>query len=78
MAYLDKMRALCAEKGIELILIKAPTNFWRYHWYDEWDEQVAAYADQYGLAYYNLITKSLSFGKGRKEPLTQENRQGPH
>ena len=62
MAYLDKMRELCDRRGIELILIKAPTNFWRYHWYDEWDEQVAAYADQYGLAYYNLITKSDEMG----------------
>ena len=62
MAYLDKMRTLCAEKGIELILVKAPTNFWRYHWYDEWDEQVAAYADQHGLAYYNLIPKADEIG----------------
>jgi hypothetical protein len=62
MAYLDKMRELCARRGIELILIKAPTNFWRYHWYDEWDEQVAAYADQYGLAYYNLIPQSDEMG----------------
>ena len=62
MEYLDKMRELCDERGIELILIKAPTNFWRYHWYDEWDEQVTAYADQYGLAYYNLIPKSDEMG----------------
>ena len=62
MAYLDKMRALCAEKGIELILVKAPTNFWRYHWYDEWDEQITAYAETHGLAYYNLIPKSAEMG----------------
>lgn len=62
MAYLDKMRALCAEKGIELILVKAPTNFWRYHWYDEWDGQIAAYAETHGLAYYNLIPKSAEMG----------------
>lgn len=62
MAYLDKMRALCAEKGIELILVKAPTNFWRYHWYDEWDGQIAAYAETHGLAYYNLIPKSDEIG----------------
>jgi hypothetical protein len=62
MAYLDRMRALCAEKGIELILIKAPTNFWRYHWYDEWDGQITDYADQYGLAYYNLIPRSAEMG----------------
>ena len=55
MGYLDKMRALCAEKGIELILIKAPTNDWKYYWYDEWDEQIADYAEKNDLAYYNFI-----------------------
>ena len=62
MDYLDRMRALCAEKGIELILIKAPTNFWRYHWYDEWDEQITAYAAKHGLTYYNLISKADEMG----------------
>ena len=62
MAYLDKMRELCAEKGIELILVKAPTNFWRYHWYDEWDQQITDYAETHGLAYYNLIPKSAEMG----------------
>lgn len=62
MAYLDKIRALCEGKGIELILVKAPTNFWRYHWYDEWDGQIAAYAETHGLAYYNLIPKASEMG----------------
>ena len=62
MEYLDKMRELCDERGIELILIKAPTNFWRYHWYDEWDEQVAAYAAEHDLAYYNLIPEADQIG----------------
>ena len=62
MAYLDKMRTLCAEKGIELILVKAPTNFWRYHWYDEWDRQITDYASTHGLAYYNLIPKASEMG----------------
>ena len=62
MAYLDKMRELCDEKGIELILVKAPTNFWRYHWYDEWDGQITDYAETHGLAYYNLIPKSAEIG----------------
>ena len=55
MAYLDKMRALCEEKGATLILIKAPTNDWKYHWYDEWDEQIKAYAAENGVDYYNFI-----------------------
>ena len=62
MAYLDKMRTLCEERGIELILVKAPTNFWRYHWYDEWDEQITSYASANGLAYYNLIPKAAEIG----------------
>ena len=55
MEYLEKMRALCEEKGIELVLIKAPTNNWKYYWYDEWDGQVREYAAQNGLSYYNFI-----------------------
>ncbi len=55
MEYLEKMRQLCEQNGIELILIKAPTNNWKYYWYDEWDAQIRAYADQNGLAYYNFI-----------------------
>ena len=55
MAYLEKMRALCAEKGIELVLIKAPTNDWKYHWYDEWDDQIRTYAAEKGVRYYNFI-----------------------
>ena len=55
MEYLDKMRALCEEKGIELILIKAPTNDWKYYWYDEWDAQIADYAEKNQLTYYNFI-----------------------
>ena len=55
MAYLERIRALCEEKGVELILIKAPTNDWKYHWYDEWDAQICDYADQNGLSYYNFI-----------------------
>lgn len=51
MGYLDKMRALCEENGIALVLVKSPSLF--PHWYDEWDEQIAAYAAQYGLDYFN-------------------------
>ena len=55
MEYLDKMRELCFENGSELILVKAPTNYWAYWWYDEWEAQVVDYAEKHGLAYYNLI-----------------------
>ena len=49
------MRLLCEEKGIAFILIKAPTNNYRYYWYDEWDAQVREYAEGHQLAYYNFI-----------------------
>lgn len=53
--YLDKMRELCEEKGTELILVKAPTNHWKFWWHDEWDKQIVDYADAYGLDYINFI-----------------------
>lgn len=62
MAYLDRMAALCKEKGIELILIKAPTNAVAYHWYDEWDQQIVDYAADNDLAYYNFIPEADEIG----------------
>ena len=55
MEYLEKMRLLCEENGVELILMKAPTNSWAYWWYDEWETQIDAYAEEKGVAYYNFI-----------------------
>ncbi len=55
MEYLDAMRRLCQEKGVVLVLIKAPTNDWKYYWYEEWDRQIADYASANGLSYYNFI-----------------------
>ena len=62
MEYLDRMRDLCAQKGITLILIKAPTNDWRYHWYDEWDAQIVEYAATNNLSYYNFIPLTEEIG----------------
>ena len=55
MDYLEKMRLLCEENGVELILMKAPTNSWAYWWYDEWEEQIVDYAAEKDVAYYNFI-----------------------
>lgn len=60
--YLDKMTSLCKEKGVELILVKAPTNSIRYYWYPEWDAQMVSYAEQNGLAYYSMIGKDAEIG----------------
>ena len=53
MSYLEKMNDLCKDKGIELVLIKAPTLY--PHWYEQWDEQIVKYADDNGLSYINFI-----------------------
>ena len=60
--YLDKMTVLCKDKGIELILVKAPTNSIRYYWYPEWDAQMVDYAAENGLAYYSLVGKDEEIG----------------
>lgn len=51
--YLDRMRQLCEEKGVELILIKAPSV--QPHWYDEYNDQMVAYAEKHGLKFYNFL-----------------------
>ncbi len=51
--YLDMMTALCKEKGIRLILIKAPSLY--PYWYDEWEAQVEDYAEKNGLTYINFL-----------------------
>lgn len=50
--YLDKITALCKEKGVELILVKAPSLY--PYWYEEYDAQMEDYARENGLAYYNF------------------------
>lgn len=62
MEYLEKMRVLCEENGAELILIKSPTNSWGYWWYDEWDDQIVAYAAEHDLSYYNFISACEEIG----------------
>lgn len=51
--YLEKMRKLCEEKGIQLILVKAPSLY--PAWYDEWENQIEEYAKTYELPYYNFL-----------------------
>ncbi len=53
--YLDKMRTLCQENGVELILIKAPTSTPQWFWYDSWDQAVEDYANANGIRYYNFL-----------------------
>ncbi len=51
--YLDKMVALCKEKGTQLVLIKAPAL--SPVWWDQWDEQIEAYAQENDLLYINML-----------------------
>lgn len=62
MEYLDKMAALCKERGVELILCKAPTNSVEYYWYPEWDAQIVDYAEKNGISYYSMIGKEEEMG----------------
>ena len=52
MEYLDKIRTLCEENGIRLILIKAPSL--SPQWYDSQEKQVVDYAEKYKLPYINF------------------------
>ena len=58
--YLDRIRELCTEQGISLILMKAPSLY--PAWHEEWDEQIRRYADDYGLRYVNCIELSDEIG----------------
>ena len=57
---LDKIKDLCNEKGIKLVLIKAPSIF--PHWYDEWESQIQDYANENNLLYLNMVDKADEIG----------------
>ena len=46
--------------GHALVLIKSP-SLWP-HWYEQWDEQISAYAAEHGLDYINLLNASDEIG----------------
>ena len=58
--YLNKMERLCREKGIQLILVKAPTL--SPVWWSQWDKQVADYAAEKGLLYLNFLEYQEEIG----------------
>lgn len=59
-SYLDKMRELCENEGVQLVLMKAPSLY--PYWYDEWEQQVRDYADKYGLLYVNYLELADEIG----------------
>ena len=58
--YLERMVSLAKANDIELVLVKAPALY--PHWYDEWDAQIAAYAEEHGLLYVNLLEHTDEIG----------------
>ena len=58
--YMNMMTELCEEKGIELILIKAPSLY--PHWYEEWDTQIKDYAAEHDLTYINFLELTDEIG----------------
>lgn len=51
--YLDKMRELCEQHDIELVLIKAPSLY--PYWHEAWNQQMISYADEHELMYINFL-----------------------
>lgn len=58
--YLDKMVKLCKGKGTQLVLIKAPAL--SPVWWDEWDQQIADYAQENDLLYINMLNYQQQIG----------------
>lgn len=58
--YLDKMVQLCKAHGTQLVLIKAPSL--SPVWWDEWDEQMAEYAEEHDLLYINFLDHQEEIG----------------
>ena len=52
MKYLDKMRKLCKDNGIQMILMKAPSL--APQWYEDLNQQVIDYAEKYNIPYINF------------------------
>lgn len=58
--YLDKITQLCKQKGIKLILVKAPSVY--PYWYDEYDKQIEEYAEKNEIKYINFLDNIEEIG----------------
>ena len=58
--YLDRMVELCKSHGTQLVLIKAPSL--SPVWWDQWDEQMVAYAEANDLLYINFLDYQEEIG----------------
>jgi hypothetical protein len=57
---LDNITKLCKDKGIQLVLFKAPSL--TPYWYRQWDNQIATYAEKNGLRYLNALEHNTDIG----------------
>ena len=60
--YFDRIVALCRENDVQLVLVKAPTDSWRYPWYEEYEAQMTALAECYDVPYYNFLEDFEAIG----------------
>ncbi len=58
--WLDKMRTLCQSYGTQLVLIKAPSLY--PVWWEEWEVQIEAYAQEHNLLYLNFLEQQEQIG----------------
>ena len=58
--YLEKMTQLCKEKGVQLVLIKAPAL--SPVWWPQWDAQIEEYAQKNDLLYINMLEHQEEIG----------------
>ncbi len=58
--YLEKMRCLCEKRGVQLVLIKAPSL--SPVWWEQWDAQIQEYARQHDLLYINMLERQEEIG----------------
>ena len=59
-AYLDKIVALCRERGITLIFMKAPSL--SPIWWEAWETQIEAYAQEQEIPYFNFLEHQEDIG----------------
>ena len=59
-AYLDKMVELCEKHGTQLVLIKAPSRYPK--WHDQWETQIEEYAKKKDLLYINFLEHEEEIG----------------
>ena len=58
--YLDRIVKLCEERGIELVLMKAPSLY--PEWPEPYEEQIESYAREHGLLYLNTLEETEAIG----------------